>query len=784
MGPMAVLLAQDFSAVPGSIVSYQAAPSLEDLASGRDVYLSSPSLAALPDGTYVATHDLFGSGSGADVSATTRVFRSVDRGATWSFATELSDIGRASLFVCQGHLFLLGYRKEGGDILIRRSNDGGSTWTRPQDENDGVLRWGAFSGAPSMAVEHAGKIWVGQGTTGILSAPLNADLLKAATWTLSNKIGSSREWFDGRFQLWGEAQVAASPTDGVVAFPRIQQVPYTALVRADAETGMVSFDPGHDFVSFPGGEKKFGVGYDPILGRYYALTNPVLPADAHRDVPLQMRNAAALMSSRDLRHWDVEYLFLYGKQLETTGWQYFNFIVDGPDCAVISRTAFPVDGRNPPRGHDSNLLTFHRLHNFRTQRPRFRLYIDRVANSILRLEQTGYESAPHGSFVLGEERIGGASGAKIEGMALQGDQVLIKDESGYVACFDLAGNYLGVVCAPVPADLLAEDLAIPAPPREDRIWRNMEGGKWSDPLNWFYWGRPDTADERAVFGTTASGPCAIDLDLAISLRGMRLFGAGNYQIGGQGSITLGGERGGHGELVVESGTHSLAANVHLETPLDVWVASGAVLELRGVWQTSGHPVKVSGGGILRLSDSLNLADSVVTLEADTTLEITEETTVQGRGVLRIEFPAAFVWHEGMTLLMRAGWETAFSEIVWPEVPWSWQWDLSKVISSGQAVVRRREDRSAQALLKYALGENSVSAGVEWPVIRSIDGRLKFEFLRQRNDVRYIVQASPDLVTWVDVATNPGTVGARVEFMWPMQTAAQFLRLRLEAEVAP
>jgi len=58
----------DLSQVPGVVVDHCPA------ASG--VYVGSPSLAILADGSYVASHDLFGPKSNERVRAVTRVFRS------------------------------------------------------------------------------------------------------------------------------------------------------------------------------------------------------------------------------------------------------------------------------------------------------------------------------------------------------------------------------------------------------------------------------------------------------------------------------------------------------------------------------------------------------------------------------------------------------------------------------------------------------------------------------------------------------------------------------------
>src|SRR5438105_3863629 len=48
------------------------------------IYVGSPGLAVLPNGDYIASHDEFGPKSTEDTLAVTQIFRSADRGATWS----------------------------------------------------------------------------------------------------------------------------------------------------------------------------------------------------------------------------------------------------------------------------------------------------------------------------------------------------------------------------------------------------------------------------------------------------------------------------------------------------------------------------------------------------------------------------------------------------------------------------------------------------------------------------------------------------------------------------
>src|ERR1035437_890220 len=69
-------------------------------------YVGSPSIAVLPDGTYVATHDLFGPRSGSQQRATTRVFHSTDKGRTWTHITDIQGAFWSTVFTHGGALYL------------------------------------------------------------------------------------------------------------------------------------------------------------------------------------------------------------------------------------------------------------------------------------------------------------------------------------------------------------------------------------------------------------------------------------------------------------------------------------------------------------------------------------------------------------------------------------------------------------------------------------------------------------------------------------------------------
>jgi hypothetical protein len=356
---------------PGVVIAHSPAASR--------TYIGSPGIAILPDGSYVASHDHFGPGSTWN---RTFVYASKDRGATWSRLTELTGQWWSSLFVHRGALYLLGTTTEYGHLVIRRSTDGGKTWTTPTHKGSGLLRDdGKFHCAPVPMLVHKGRLWRGFEDLSLpvkwgrsfrafmMSAPLEADLLNADSWTYTNALPSDEKWLGG-CGGWLEGNAVATPDGHVVDILRVDTPGWpekAAIVRISDDGKTASFDPTTDFVDFPGGSKKFTIRFDPISKRYWTLANFV-PDAFRKGKPARVRNTLELMSSPDLKQWDMRLIVLYHSDSGTHGFQYVDWLFEGDDIIAAVRTAFDEPAGQAHNQHDANYLTFHRIEAFRTRK--------------------------------------------------------------------------------------------------------------------------------------------------------------------------------------------------------------------------------------------------------------------------------------------------------------------------------------------------------------------------------------------------------------------------------
>jgi hypothetical protein len=371
---LAAAAAEPVPRPPGVVVAHSPASTRK--------YLGSPSVVRLPGGDLVVSHDFFGPGTTGDL---VHVYRSSDRGATWQRQAEIRGAFWSSLFVHRDALYLFGTSRQDGFVVLRRSADGGRTWTEPRDGGTGLLLADAkYHCAPVPVIEHRGRLWrafedvMGPGGWGssfrsfMLSAPADADLLGATNWTASNRLGRDPAWLDGRFGGWLEGNAVPSPSGGIVNLLRADfrdPQEKAALIEIDADGTVATFDPARGFVGFPGGCKKFTVRRDPRPeGGYWSLSNFIPPSQVGGNVE-RTRNTLALLHSPNLRNWEVTCVLLHHPDRVNHGFQYADWQFDGDDLIAAVRTAFDDEHGGAHGCHDANFITFHRWPRFRELRP-------------------------------------------------------------------------------------------------------------------------------------------------------------------------------------------------------------------------------------------------------------------------------------------------------------------------------------------------------------------------------------------------------------------------------
>ncbi len=487
--------ALDFSGVPGTVLDYYELHYSWG-ASSPDRFISDPAICVLSNGNYIAAHAMSGKDYGTGDYRETKLFISSDQGANWSALATVGNIFTASLVEHNGSLWMIGTKANGGGTIVQRSQDGGTNWTISSE----FSLIGHFT--PDCPVLYNNRLWTGA-NTGTLNAPENSDLLQESNWTKAGGMPPPQaEWLTGTEAI-EEGQMVGIPGQGLFLAMRVNNHPYCVLNRVDPTTGAVCFDPAHNYAPMPGGEKKFGAKYDPTSGKVFVVSSPVLPAYPGSEPHNMVRNTGAILSSRDMLNWKVEKLYVFSDNWDVDGFAYANFDFDGGDMVIANRVAFPVPGEdNPRRGHDSNILGFFKVSNFRNLVPDQYLAIS--GDLVKRYERTQHEDAPLGTFELGVS----LNSPSQLGQDTNGD-VYVQD-SGGIKHFDASGNFIGTV-ATSPVSLQSSPLDVDPPADGICTWLKSGSGDWIDPLNWHYWNRPDTPEDIAVFGSAATGATTVDI---------------------------------------------------------------------------------------------------------------------------------------------------------------------------------------------------------------------------------------------------------------------------------
>jgi hypothetical protein len=346
--------------VPGVVINHLPAESQQ--------YIGGPSIAILPNGDYVAIHDYFGPVTEFNRAS---LFRSQDQGKSWTHISEIDGIFWETLFYHKGALYCISTFGMFGQAVIRRSTDGGETWTEPKDSRTGLLSIeDRYHCAPVPVVVHQGRIWrafdLAHGKRSdwpiiVMSAPEDADLLNANNWTTSEPF---------KFP-WTKSQrtngnVVVTPKGGLVTILQTDDAGVAAIVNISDDGKTLSCTQNQEAIPFPGGTKKFTIRYDSVSKQYWALTNYIKDGTIPDKMrPGQLKNTLALTVSPDLKQWTVRSVILHHPDAKKHGFQHVDWLIEGDDIIAVSSTAYDDEQDGANSAHDANYLTFHRIQNFR-----------------------------------------------------------------------------------------------------------------------------------------------------------------------------------------------------------------------------------------------------------------------------------------------------------------------------------------------------------------------------------------------------------------------------------
>lgn len=362
-------------------------------------FIGSPSLVRLPDGALLASHDYFGQLYTLEgENGLTSIYRSEDNGQTWTNITHIINAYWGTMVSLPDAVYHIGVTRDYGDMVVRRSTDGGFRWSIPKDEKSGIVLRGTPVGEPhhyrietsGTELVHNGRIYkaydvhpiipgkpewsAGMFETGIMSADISSDLLDGSNWTLSNRVRfDASKYADSSVAKEGNGWLEGSPVpapDGTIRDiirMHLSKPNKAGMLSLSNDGKELTFDYNDGIIDFVGGSSRFTIRRDPKTGIYVTFSNPI---DQDKDGnAITCRNILSLSVSHDLRHWrrvkdvltdDTGMEAEYSRML--TGFQYCAWHFDGDDDIILlSRSAY----RGAHNFHDANRLTFHRFENWR-----------------------------------------------------------------------------------------------------------------------------------------------------------------------------------------------------------------------------------------------------------------------------------------------------------------------------------------------------------------------------------------------------------------------------------
>jgi|APGre2960657468_1045069.scaffolds.fasta_scaffold09155_3 hypothetical protein len=320
-----------------------------------------------------------------DRSGDLRILRSEDAGTTWGEAADLTHGQKwhqsaANVWHARGNVYLVMERRvsdaiagwfvgELAPVLMRAKETADLTqagsWTFASELDFAQLIPGyrsnqlgvEFFGVPFFPSAFPAGLAVGGDR---MSAPLG--------WLETNVVqikDPNHYWHDPNghtFHLFMRAHTGGT---GYAAMAKVVEQPDGSM-----RTELESVPSGKKilWVPMPGGHMRFHITYDPQTKFYWLLSSQPtdsmtraerLPAERY-GLPNNERHRLVLHFSRNMVDWCFAGVVAMGATPNESR-HYASMDIDGDDLVILSRSG---DAR-AKSAHDGNLITFHRVNNFR-----------------------------------------------------------------------------------------------------------------------------------------------------------------------------------------------------------------------------------------------------------------------------------------------------------------------------------------------------------------------------------------------------------------------------------
>jgi hypothetical protein len=355
-----------------------------------------------------------------------QVYLSSDGGKTWDLKWKFPFM-HARPFVSGKSLYVLG---QADDLVIIRSDDNGRSWTEPVSLTTGERWHQApcnvlyangcvYLVMEQRVTEDIDTWYVGEIAPVLMRAKIGEDLTRPDAWTFAESFSFREEVDAENIQYMGIPFFTTSPLKGVPVAKGRSMAPlgwletnvvqinnpdhvwydssrrtfhlwmrshtggtgYAAIAKVVEQgpkpgagkmvTQLETVPSGENvvYVPCPGGQMKFHVLYDEQDGLYWLLSTQatdsmIKPDQMSRDrygLPNNERRRLQLHYSRNMIDWCFAGLVAVG-ETERSSRHYASMIVDGDDLLVLSRSG----DVNAKHAHDGNLISFHRIENFRS----------------------------------------------------------------------------------------------------------------------------------------------------------------------------------------------------------------------------------------------------------------------------------------------------------------------------------------------------------------------------------------------------------------------------------